>query len=256
MRKVWLIAKTILIEALRRRDLYVIALLAALSIAVVGLLRFFGIPSLHKFFREVSITVMNWSTVFIVVILTARQLPREFESRTIYPLLAKPVSRVHFLLGKLLGALLAAAVAYGVFLIFFMFGQLRIGQPLVWGTFLQMIFLHFLALAVLGALTLMLSTLMTHSAALTVALLFAVLSEQITSFIRVYYNTASEGMKDVLVVMNYAVPQLALGDLSIKVIHDWPPVPAWVLLFWVGYAACFVIVFFTISILKFRKREI
>lgn len=258
MRKVWLIAKTILIEALRRKDVYVIALIAALLILFVGVFRFFGISSLHKFFREVSLTVMNWATMIIVILLAARQLPREFESRTIYPLMAKPVSRLHFLVGKLVGTLLAAAIAYVIFMGAFFIGQWQIGVPLVWATFLQMVYLHFVALAILGALTLMLSTVMTHSATLTVAFLFFVLSQiAITPFIHLYYyQDIGEWMRRLLVVLNYAVPQLALADLTTKVVHDWPPVPAWVLGFWTVEAAIFVAVFFTISFLTFRKREI
>jgi ABC-type transport system involved in multi-copper enzyme maturation permease subunit len=256
VRKVWLIARTILIEALRRKDVYVVALLAALAIATVGLMRFFGIPSLHKFFREVSLTVMNWSTMLIVILLAARQLPREFETRTIYPLLAKPVTRLHFLLGKLVGTLSAAAIAYAIFMLFFSIGQLRIGQPLVWPTFLQMVFLHFLALAVMGAMTLMLSTLMTHSATLTVALLFFVLSEYITAFLRIYYEKAGEYTRAALRTINYIVPQLTLMDMTDKVVHDWPPAPAWVIGFLVADALAFVIVFFSVSFLRFRRREI
>ncbi|MCX8037117.1 MAG: ABC transporter permease [Candidatus Sumerlaeia bacterium] len=256
MRKVWLIARTILIEALRRKDLYVIALVAAFLISLVGVFRFFGVAGLHKFFREVSLTVMNWATAIIVILLAARQLPREFETRTIYPLLAKPVTRLHFLVGKLLGALLAAAIAYAVFMAAFFVGQLQVGVPLVRDTFLQMIYLRFLALAIIGALTLMLSTLMTHSATVTVSFLFFVFSEQLTSFIRIYYETADAWMQRVLLVMNYAIPQLALADLTPKVVHDWPPVPAWVLVFWTADAVLFVAVFFAISFLRFRKREI
>lgn len=256
MRKIWLIAKTILIEAVRRKDLYVIALVSALLIAIVGVFRFFGIEGLHKFFREVSLTIMNWATTIIVILLAARQLPREFESRTIYPLLAKPVSRLHFLAGKFLGTLLAAAISYAIFMGFFFIGQWQVGVPLVWPTFLQMIYLHFMALAILCALTLMLSTVMTHSATLTVAFLFFVLSEQITAFIRIYYEDASQWTRRLLWVLNYAVPQLALSDLTEKVVHDWPPVGAWVLEFWTVDAAIFVVVFFAISFLRFRKREI
>jgi len=256
MRKVWLIAKTILIEAMRRKDLYVVALISAFIISLVGVFRFFGITGLHKFFREVSLTVMNWATTILVILLAARQLPREFESRTIYPLLAKPVSRLQFLAGKFTGTLLAAAIAYAIFMAFFFLGQLQIGVPVVWGTLLQMIYLHFLALAVLCALTLMLSTLMTHSATLTVAFLFFVFSEQITAFIRIYYEQAGEGMRRALWVLNYAVPQLALMDLTEKVVHDWPAVPSWVLEFLTVDAAIFVAVYFAISFLKFRKREI
>ena len=63
-------------------------------------------------------------------------------------------------------------------------------------------------------------------------------------------------MRHVLWVLNYAVPQLALTDLTDKVVHDWPPVDAWVLGFLTLDAAIFVAVFFAVSFIRFRKREI
>ena len=261
MRKIWLIAKTILIEAVRRKDLYVVAFLSIVVLSFVGVFRFFGIRELHKFFRDVSLFVMNWATMIIVILLAARQLPREFESRTIYPLLAKPVSRLHFLLGKFLGTLLAAVIAYAIFMGFFFLGQWRIGVPVRWPIFLQMVYLHLLGMAIMCALTLMLSTLMTYSATLTVALLFFLFSEQITSFLRVYfekqkYEEAGRLMKIVLQGLNFGVPQLALTDPAAKVVHDWGPIEGWVVRFWTLEAAIFVSVFFAVSFLKFRKREI
>jgi len=91
MRAIFLIAKSVLIEAIRRKEIYVIVLVAVCIILATGTVRFFGYQTMSKFYREVSMQIMNLATALTVIILAARQLPREFENRTIYPLLAKPV---------------------------------------------------------------------------------------------------------------------------------------------------------------------
>ncbi|MCA9426932.1 MAG: ABC transporter permease, partial [Candidatus Omnitrophica bacterium] len=106
MRSIWLIAKSVLIEAVRRKEIYVIVLMAVGVILMTGTVKFFGYEGMNKFYRDVSLKIMNITAALTVVVLAARQLPREFEKRTIYPLLAKPVGRSTFLAGKFLGVVL------------------------------------------------------------------------------------------------------------------------------------------------------
>ena len=49
---------------------------------------------------------------------TARQIPAERENRTIFPLLAKPVTRAQVVAGKFLGCWLACGMALVVFYLF------------------------------------------------------------------------------------------------------------------------------------------
>ena len=109
MRNSLLISRTVLVEAVRRKEIYAIVLISLMLIAATMTVNFFKLEGLAKFYRETGLQIMSIATALSVIVLAARQLPREFESRTIYPLLAKPVSRFQFLMGKILGVLLAAA---------------------------------------------------------------------------------------------------------------------------------------------------
>ena len=57
-------------------------------------------------------------SLVIAIATTARQLHSEKENRTIFPLLAKPVSRAQLLLGKFFGCWLATGLALFVFYLF------------------------------------------------------------------------------------------------------------------------------------------
>jgi ABC-type Na+ efflux pump permease subunit len=61
--------------------------------------------------KDISLGAMSVFTSLIAILATANFLPKDMEDRTIYTLLAKPVPRYRYLLGKLLGiiALLACA---------------------------------------------------------------------------------------------------------------------------------------------------
>ena len=59
-RAVGLIARSVLIEAVRRREIYVVVLLATLLIGALMSVDFFGLDGLTKFYREIALKVMSY----------------------------------------------------------------------------------------------------------------------------------------------------------------------------------------------------
>lgn len=55
--------------------------------------------------KDIALGAMSIFTSLLAIITTARLLPRDSEDRTAYTILAKPVSRLEYLSGKLLGVL-------------------------------------------------------------------------------------------------------------------------------------------------------
>ncbi len=110
-----LIARAVFIELARKRALYVVALLAALFVAGAIIARVVGIenPATGTFLLNLGLSLAYWCAHILTLILAAGQLPNEIENRTLYPLLAKPVSRGTVLFGKWLACSLAGT---GVFL--------------------------------------------------------------------------------------------------------------------------------------------
>ena len=274
MRAVWLIAKSVLIEAVRRKEIYAIVLVAVCVILATGTVRFFGFQTMSKFYREISLKIMDLATALTVIILAARQLPREFENRTIYPLLAKPVGRSTFLAGKFLGALLAGLFCYSIFILLFLGGMYYLKAGLSWGLFLQAVYLQVLALTVVASLAFMLSLLFNIDAAITVCSLIFVLGGTVSAAIDYVYDsvkhTGALG-KGLMVVLNYGVPQLTLFDLSAKVVHAtdlavkggesvlvtrWTPLDAWVMGGLTLYAAGFVLVYLVVAQIIFARRAL
>jgi ABC-2 type transport system permease protein len=60
---------------------------------------------------DVSLGAMSVFTMLLAVLSTAMLLPKDMEDRTLYTILAKPVARFEYLLGKLLGVAAILAVA-------------------------------------------------------------------------------------------------------------------------------------------------
>lgn len=258
MRPVWLIAWSVLIEALRRKEIYAIVLVSTLLIGAVMTVDFFKIEQLTKFYREVALQVMGIATGLTVIVLAARQLPREFENRTIYPLLAKPISRMSFLLGKLLGVMLAAIFCYALFMVVYVLGTLYLGGNIPLGLFLQFLYLQLLKMLILATLAFWLSMLVNLDAAIALGVLFFAASSIMTNAFSILYPFADPFGQNAIVVLNYVIPQLTLFDLTEKAVHSefWGPLDSWTMLGLTAYGSCFILLYYGFAYYCFRRRPL
>jgi len=257
-RAIWLIGRSVLIESVRRREIYAMVLIACIIIGTVMTLDFFGLAGLTKFYRETALGIMSTATALTVIVLAARQLPREFASRTIYPMLARPVCRSTFLLGKLLGVMLAAVFCFALFMAVYVAGSLYLHGAIPWALFAQYIYLQLLSMLVLATLAFWLSMMLNLDAAITLAVIFYVTAATFTSITTYVYNLVGPVQRAVLLVLNYALPQLTLFDLSEKTVHDefWRPLSFGTMSELTLYGVSFAVVYFALAMLAFRRRPL
>src|SRR5262245_57432162 len=119
MNTVFALSGIVIKELYRRKDFYVLFVLTALITLVVGSMRFFDDDKIVRVVKEASLLLIWISALVIAVGTAARQLPAERENRTIFPLLAKPVSRAQVVLGKFAGCWFACGLTLVVFYLFF-----------------------------------------------------------------------------------------------------------------------------------------
>ena len=107
MRPIISIAMTTLGEAIRRRVLLIILLIAILFLAVAPGLSVLSARSETTVLRGMMLGIIQLASAVIAIVLTVYMIPNEIERRTIYTILSKPVQRWQFLIGKYLGAVLS-----------------------------------------------------------------------------------------------------------------------------------------------------
>src|ERR1043165_7645663 len=105
------IASVVIKESYRRKDFYVLFVLTAVLTLTLGSASFFNDKSIVRYLKEVCLLFIWISALVIAVGTSARQIPAERENRTIFPLLAKPISRAQLIAGKFLGCWLAWGLA-------------------------------------------------------------------------------------------------------------------------------------------------
>lgn len=154
MRTVFALAGVVVKELYRRKDFYVLFVLIALITAGIGSMNFFHDKSIVGILKEGCLWLIWISALVIAIVTTARQIPAERENRTIFPLLAKPVTRNQVVLGKFSGCWLATGIALVVFYLFFTIvsGAREHQWPVL--SYFQALWLQWMMLAIVIALAL------------------------------------------------------------------------------------------------------
>ena len=253
--RVWkALARGVVLESVRRKDLWVVAILGFLIIAAAGTLGFFGFGGLESFAKDLAVSVLGIFSAIVAVLTSCRVLPEEIKNRTLYPLLARPITRFDLLMGKFCGAvavtwigflLLASSAALALFMFHVAF------EPVM----AQYLILKMMGLALLCAVSMAFSAYMTPSAAATMAFIFAFGSGLIVRAL-VMAGQASHS-KELFAMFNALVPQFGLFDLGGRVANvGWPPVGLWVVGVLAGYAVLYSGAMLTAGWLRFRKQAV
>ena len=125
MNTILALAGVVIKELYRRKDFYVLFVLTAVITVAAGSVHFFDDPNIVRYIKDLCMLLIWISALFITIATAARQIPAERENRTIFPLLAKPVTRGQVILGKFFGCWLASGIALVVFYSFLRSSRVR-----------------------------------------------------------------------------------------------------------------------------------
>ena len=103
MNTVLALSSIVIKELYRRKDFYVLIIHTAVLTLGADSINFFNETTIVAYIKDLTLLLIWVAALVIAIATTARQIPAERESRTIFPLLAKPISRWHLVLGKFFG---------------------------------------------------------------------------------------------------------------------------------------------------------
>jgi hypothetical protein len=104
-RRISAIAGTTFTEMARLRVFYVLAIFALVLIASSSFLARMSFEQELRVTRDIALGAVSFFLSLLAIVATAQLLPRDMEDRVIYSVLAKPVPRFEYMLGKFLGIL-------------------------------------------------------------------------------------------------------------------------------------------------------
>lgn len=111
--RIGVIARTVFLEVIRDRILYLVALFALVLVIANLLLPDIAAGAQDKILLDLGLAGIHLLSVIVAVFVGTGLINKEIEKRTVLVLIAKPVSRAEFIVGKHLGltAVLAVLIA-------------------------------------------------------------------------------------------------------------------------------------------------
>jgi ABC-type Na+ efflux pump permease subunit len=109
--RIFAITTNTLTELTRQKVFYVILLFGLLLIGSSVFMARFTFQQEFQILKDISLGAMSILSSLLAIVATARLIPQDIEDRTVYTILAKPVPRFEYLLGKLFGVLLLIAIS-------------------------------------------------------------------------------------------------------------------------------------------------
>ncbi len=252
--RTWAISKHVFLELLRERLLYLAGLYAIGLVAGGALITEVAAATENKIITDFGLAMMLVFGLVIVIFTTPNLLAREVEKRTIFIIIAKPISRLELVVGKHLGLLGALAlllvVMAGVYLGYL--SLLKISYPLV--PVLTAIAFMLIEFALLTAAALLFSIFTSPLIAIFLTLatfLMGHLSSDVVTLGRVIRNPQ---LLAVLKGFFLVVPDLSRLDLKNAAVYGLLP-DAGVLGASVIYGILYMIFLLALTVFIFARRE-
>jgi Cu-processing system permease protein len=251
------IAGVVIRELYRRKDFYVLFVLTALITVVLGSVNFFNEDRIVRYLKEICLFLIWVSSLVIAITTAARQIPTERENRTLFPLLAKPVTRNHVVLGKFFGCWYASGLCLFVFYLFFAIisGAREHAWPIA--HFFQGFMLHWFLLGIVTALSL-LGSIVFAAPSSNNTITFVVVTGILlmAGHLNKMALNLGEPLQTFVYAIYYALPHLEFFDMRDLLIHNRPPVPWLIWLAALGYGVVYMAIFLGATCFLFRKKAI
>jgi len=252
MRRIAVVAANTFRETVRERVLYSLALFAFLMTLSGLLLNPLSLRQDEKIVKDIGLASMELFGTMIAVFIGVGLVSKEIERRSLHLLLAKPLSRDEFLLGKFAGLGLTlsanvAAMTVGLYATLWMIGR-HSGPGL-----LAAVYGILLGLMLAVSIALLFSTL-TSSALAAVCTVCVVIGGRYADVIRNMRELAPGAPGWLTTGLYYALPNFRAFDLKDRVVHG--DSVSLHQLGWISlYGACYMGVVLLAALASFRRRD-
>src|SRR6201997_4839118 len=109
--RIYAITTNTVIELTRLKVFYVLLVFGLVLIGSSIFMAQFSFQQEFQILKDVSLGAISIFTSLLAIVATARLLPQDMEDRTVYNILAKPVPRFEYVLGKIAGVLSLLAIS-------------------------------------------------------------------------------------------------------------------------------------------------
>jgi ABC-type transport system involved in multi-copper enzyme maturation permease subunit len=266
MGQIWLLARITFKEGVRNRVLigilFFALLLSLLNLVFAQMFTY----DLSKVSVDLGLSMVSIAGLAIIFFMGINLLARDFEKRTIYMVISRPIARWQYVLGKFLGLMLMVGVSVAVIGLFaagsvkivMLWAPVYVPPGYSWGVFWLSLVFAFLGLLILTALAQLFTSVTTSSyiaLLLTACAYFIGHNVEMVRKMFTGWDDLSVLLRRLIDVVTWVFPNLSAFDLKTAAGYGLPLEGAdlvWVAIYGVSYLSVVLIV----TIFIFQRREV
>lgn len=254
MNRIKAVAANTFRESVRDKVLYVLLFFAASTILGSKVLGWISIGQDVKIIKDICLASMSIFGTLIAIFVGANLVYKEIDKKTLYTLLAQPMKRHEFMLGKYAGLLAVIGVsvvlmtAASTLYLYFMGGAVTV----IW---FQAVLLIFMKLVLLTAFSILLSTLVSPILGAIVVVSFYVAGHATEVFKDLPPQFDGTSAKYLLELLYYVIPNLNTFNLQSEAANGVPVTGAYTA-FALVYGLAWTALLLTLACMAFERRDV
>lgn len=262
--KIWVVAQNTLKESIRDKILYNIGAVGLFLVLFSIVLGDWSVFNREYVIKSFSLSVISFSGVLLAIFVGIGMVHKEIRKKTVLTLLSKPITRLHFILGKFIGLELLLTLQFAVISFMILLVLWTSSIPIGWGM-VQAVILLWFQLGIIVSAAVLFSTFTTSN----LAALF-------TFGVYIAGNLSSEILKQVEGMLNrgeldsgqlsgqayiilsqtiyFVFPNLDQYNITGAILHS-GPIGNLVMLKLMGFSMAYILVFLFISSWWFDRKD-
>uniref|UniRef100_A0A7V3PSC8 ABC transporter permease n=1 Tax=candidate division WOR-3 bacterium TaxID=2052148 RepID=A0A7V3PSC8_UNCW3 len=240
-------------ESVRDRVLVALIIIAILVMASAKVIQPVALGEAEKIIKDLGLSAITLFCVLIAILVGGRIVYREVEKRTIYLLLARPVHRAEFIIGKYLGMMLVLTVSLvmmtaGFYLVLFISG-VKPDPRLLWAVLMTCF-----ELSILTAVAILFSTFVTPIASAVFTFFIYFIGHSIPLLKQLAAISPAVVVKFIGLFLYYLLPNLTNFNIRGDVVHGAPLNPL-AMVIASGYSIVYTFTLLLIAVIVFNRRD-
>lgn len=254
MHNILVIAQGTVVRQLRNKVLYLLILVCLCLVGVGSLYRILSLETEAKLMRDLGLAGISLIGMVIAVFIGSNEVGKELREGTLDALLAKPLGRDEFILGKYLGTLFVALINIAIitvgFLIIMSFyeGSLRLDL-------IRAVVLNVFEVSVIISVAIFFTTFLPEAVSAVITFLIFVIGHGAHMLLLVSERTEMSVPRIAAKVLFYLIPNLHHFNIRAAVGHELA-IPGTYVGYAVIYGLCYTGMALCLSVLVFRRREL
>jgi ABC-type transport system involved in multi-copper enzyme maturation permease subunit len=240
-------------EAIKDRILYLLFFFAAVSLVFSRLLALLTVGDRVKIVTDVGLAAISFLGALMAILIGTGLVYKEIDKKTIFTLLAKPIHRFQFILGKLFGMIMTFGVMLSLMTVIFLavlfLHTFRVEWPV-----LVAVLLIFAELSLITSVAILFSTFSTPILSSIFTLAFYLIGHFSWGFDTLLQKMHSGFLKFLVQLIYALLPDLENFNIKTEIVHHLPLSLNAVVLS-VFYGIAYTSFILALAILVFRKRD-